>query len=264
MPFLSAEKLTPTLVDTDLQRNSLNAAWLIRLRWSAITGQIIVMVVTWAWLGLVIPVGPIAITIAGQLAVNLIASRIQCRGEPIHSGVIATSLAADLVALTALLYFLGGPHNPFCFLYLVYVALAAVVLKPRAAWVLSWVAVMLLGLLYYGHRELSLPVSRAEYVALRLYGTWVAEVVATVFITYFVQRVTRALAAQDRALAEARAHRARWNTLWRSLPWPLGRPTNSRPHSQRSRSRRGRSSGPLSEASALRTRLRMPLSSGRR
>ena len=68
---------------------------------------------------------------------------------------------------------------------------------------------MLLGALYYDHYELALPVTPSKLVALQLYGTWVAAVVASVFITYFVQRVSRTLAAQDRALVEARAHRTR-------------------------------------------------------
>ena len=135
MPILkTALTVSETQTDTDLQRNALNAAWLIRLRWSAITGQVVVMIVTSLWLGLYIPIVPIALTIAAQLTVNLVASRIQCMGGPIRSGMIAASLIADLVALTIILYFIGGPHNPFCFLYLVYVALAAVVLKPNAAW----------------------------------------------------------------------------------------------------------------------------------
>ena len=40
-------------------------------------------------------------------------------------------MAADVVLLTGLLFFTGGPFNPFSFLYLVHIALAAVVLRAR-------------------------------------------------------------------------------------------------------------------------------------
>ena len=40
-------------------------------------------------------------------------------------------MAFDTLVLTALLYYSGGPFNPFSFLYLVEIALAAVILRPR-------------------------------------------------------------------------------------------------------------------------------------
>ena len=50
-------------------------------------------------------------------------------------------MALDVALLTELLYLTGGPANPFGFLYLVQIALAAVLL--RAAWTWSLVALSL-------------------------------------------------------------------------------------------------------------------------
>mgnify|MGYP000733005038 CR=1 FL=1 len=40
----------------------------------------------------------------------------------------------DVILLTALLYFSGGPTNPFSIIYVVYIAMSAVMLTPKWTW----------------------------------------------------------------------------------------------------------------------------------
>ena len=63
-------------------------------------------------------------------------------------GCSSAVMAADLLLLTLLLYFSGGPFNPFNFLYLVHIALAAVVLRSRFTWALAALSFLCFGALF--------------------------------------------------------------------------------------------------------------------
>ncbi|HUH01435.1 MAG TPA: ATP-binding protein, partial [Kofleriaceae bacterium] len=109
--------------------------------------------------------------------------------------------------LTALLYFTGGPVNPFSFLYLVQIALAAVVLHAHWTWMLVALSFGAFGLLLLGHRELPIGVDEHEK------GMWVALGVASAFIVHFLLRVTGALGERERELTDARNLAARQERL---------------------------------------------------
>ena len=123
-------------------------------------------------------------------------------------------MALDVLLLTGLLYFTGGPFNPFSFLYLVHIALAAVVLRPRATWALAGLSLLCSGILFVDHRPLPLAgLDHDAQMHVHLRGMWVALGVATGFIVYFLMRVMRALAERDAELAEARHLAARQEKL---------------------------------------------------
>ena len=58
------------------------------------------------------------------------------RRRRLGSATSRSAWALDLLLFSALLYFSGGPANPFSFLYLIHIALAAVVLPPRTSFAL--------------------------------------------------------------------------------------------------------------------------------
>jgi two-component system sensor histidine kinase RegB len=112
-------------------------------------------------------------------------------------------MAFDTLALTALLALSGGPFNPFSFLYLVQIALAAVLLREVWTWTLAALALACSAVLFVVHRELPVP-EGVNHMDFHLRGMWLAFGVTAGFIVYFLIRVTRALSARDRELAEAR------------------------------------------------------------
>jgi two-component system sensor histidine kinase RegB len=179
---------------------AINFAWLVRLRFGAIAGQIVTILIVDYVMEILIPVGILAAVIAVELASNVAAILYSRSGVlKIREWHLAALLSLDVVLLTALLYLTGGPYNPFSFLYLVHIALAAVVLPPRLSWVLVAQSAVLFGLLFVDHRPL-----RGSHEDLHVRGMFVAFGVAAAFIVYFVQRVAGALAARDRELMEQR------------------------------------------------------------
>jgi two-component system sensor histidine kinase RegB len=114
----------------------------------------------------------------------------------------------------------GGPFNPFSALYLVHIALAAVVLRAGWTWALAGLAIACFGVLFVDHlwfptggEPAQHPQHHIHDVRMHLEGMWAAFALAAGFIVYFVQRVTRALAAREAELVTARAASARHEKL---------------------------------------------------
>src|SRR5439155_7380403 len=106
-----------------------------------------------------------------------------------------------------LLYLTGGPNNPFCFLYLVQIALAAVIVRARWTWMLVGLSFLGFGVLVIAHQPLAIPEDS------RVIGAWVALGVASAFVVHFLLRITGSLAERERELSEAKNLAARQERL---------------------------------------------------
>ena len=107
---------------------------LIQLRWIAVVGQIVTIVFVERVLGISLPLVPMMIVVAALVVLN-IASLVWLRnGREVGDPGLLVALLLDVAALTAQLYLSGGATNPFTFLYLLQVTLAAVLLDTRSTW----------------------------------------------------------------------------------------------------------------------------------
>jgi two-component system sensor histidine kinase RegB len=134
------------------------------------------------------------------------------------SGWVSGLLVWDTLQLTALLYFSGGPFNPFSIQYLVQVALAVVIQPPRWAWLLGTLSVACMGGLFIEHIWLDPEMRSSDnphlaHMRMHLYGMWLALGVASAFILYFVSKVRVALAEREAQLAAAQARAQRGERL---------------------------------------------------
>jgi len=204
-------------------------AWLLRLRWLAIAGQLgTIAVVRWA-LGIEIVLWPLLAVVAIEALTNVVASR-GLRAGSVTDTRLGSLIAVDVLILGALLYFSGGAQNPFSFLFLVQIALGAMVLPWRWTWGLVVLALACLAGLYFD--SVPLPMTHGQMMRLHLYGMWVASGVAGAFIVTFVGRVSgelcesRARAKQERIRAERTQRLASLATLAagaaHELATPLG------------------------------------------
>ncbi len=198
-------------VPENLIRNRLNLSWLIRLRWAQLLGQLVtIAIVRWGF-GISLSAELWSVFCIG-VTTNILLAVWFARSTTIQTWHLAWVMTIDVGLLTALLYYTGGSQNPFGFLYIVQIALAAVVLPARATWFL---AVLSLGA-FLSLRFFSSDVfSTGSYDPLELqqWGTWVALAVAAGFIGYFLRRVIGALAERESELAVARNLAARQEKL---------------------------------------------------
>lgn len=178
---------------------------MFRLRWGAVLGQVVTISIAHFALGIALPLGWLGVVVAVEVLINVAMFAVLARLPAITPRHLAGGLAFDMLALTCLLLLSGGPHNPFSFLYLVYIALAAVAVPPRATWALVALAAV-------GSASLFVLPSFALHIHgggeglfnLHLQGMWVAFTVAASFIVYFVMRIRRELAAREVELDQIR------------------------------------------------------------
>lgn len=192
--------------------DQINYGWLIRLRWSMVAGQLATILGVRFVLGLALPLEPLLLIVAIEAASNVGAATAG-RRRPARQAWMATVMAFDVLMCTGLLFLTGGPSNPFSFLYLVQIALAATTLRGVWTWALTGLALGCSGVLFRWHRPLPVSGSHELYMDLHLRGMWVAFGVAASFIVYFLLRVRRALERRDAELAASRRQAARQERL---------------------------------------------------
>ncbi len=190
----------------------INFGWLIRLRFATIAGQALTIAGVRYGMGLAIPLLPLSAIVALAALSNLGGLALARIRAPQDSWLLAV-MGFDVIAFSGLLYFTGGPENPFSFLYLVPIAIAAITLRSAWTWALVLLSLASSAVLFARHRPLPVSGDHAEHMALHLRGMWVAFGVAAAFIVYFLLRVRRALAARDAELETSRSLAARQERL---------------------------------------------------
>ncbi|HEU4408474.1 MAG TPA: ATP-binding protein [Polyangiaceae bacterium] len=105
--------------------------WLVSLRWHAAAGQALAIAFAASVWRAELPFGPLAAFAALTALSNAAIVAWLRRAPAVGPGVVAAALALDVLSLTGSLALSGGASNPFASLYLVLVAIAALVLERR-------------------------------------------------------------------------------------------------------------------------------------
>jgi two-component system sensor histidine kinase RegB len=186
-----------------------NMQQLIQLRWIAVFGQVITIVVVSFGLRISLPLHDMSVVLLCLVAFNA-ASVLRLRfSREVTNSMLFVSLLVDVSTLTAQLYLSGGTTNPFVFLYLLQVILGAVLLRPWSVWtIVAITSVCLAGLTVF-YRPLALPPS--DYGRLSgpyIQGLLLCFVVNAALLVIFITRINRNLRARDARLAYLRERAA--------------------------------------------------------
>ncbi len=176
-----------------------NFRWLTALRWAAVVGQTLAIAFVHVWMEVPLPLLPLAWVILAELCVNFVAMRLGMGQRTIGEGLIAAFVVLDLVAFTALLFFTGGPSNPFSFFYIVHVSMAALFLSQPYAWSLVGLSVASYSALFVWHLPLVRVVSSWD---VHLHGIWVAYGLGATCVVYFIQRARAEILEREALLKE--------------------------------------------------------------
>ena len=174
----------------------------LRLRWLAVLGQLVTIFVVTQGLDFDVPVIPCLAIIGFSAALNLV---LQMAFNPVHrleSGYAAALLAINIAELAALLSLTGGLQNPFSFLFLAPVLIAATALTTRLTLALGFFAVICASVLGFYH--LPLPWNGDEPLVLpRTYmiGVWLSIVLAIGVTSLYAFQVTEEARKLSDALA---------------------------------------------------------------
>jgi two-component system sensor histidine kinase RegB len=144
--------------------------------------------------------GPLPLRELSLIVGALALWNVLCYGSvrAVQDGEVVLHVAVDIAVFTALLYFTGGPTNPFVSLYLVPISLAATSLPARYAWLTVVLCGASYALLWWS--SVPLPPVHARFGSefdLHLAGMWINFVIAAVLIALFVGRMARLVRQRD-------------------------------------------------------------------
>ncbi|MEE8254961.1 MAG: ATP-binding protein [Nitrosomonadaceae bacterium] len=146
------------------------------------------------------------ITVVIFLAVLNFATWLRLRRNwPVSSIEFFAQILIDVFALGALLYFSGGSTNPFVSLYLLPLTITAAALPWAYTWVMAAITISCYSLLLFYY--VPLPHDHSEHNSefnLHVSGMWLAFVLSTVLIAWFVVKMGISIRERDKDLSQAR------------------------------------------------------------
>lgn len=189
-------------------------AWLVRLRWVAIMAQITTLASVLSLIHQPQWVVPVLIGVVVILALaNIEATHAIANERTVPQGRLLGHLIVDVAALTTFFILAGGPDNSFTPLYLVHVAMAAVMLTPTRAALLVVVTLACYASLFVFHLPLHLDRHTLEPDTLKRLGQMVSMVITLVSVAGFTVGLARSLRRRKLQLLEARDRTARIDRL---------------------------------------------------
>ncbi len=182
---------------------------LVFLRWLAVVGQAISIVLVRTVLEFDLPFIACLVIIAFSVALNVgltVHYPANTRLKDLAAGAL---LAYDILQLAVLLYLTGGLTNPFAFLFLVPVTVSASALPLRYTLALGGLTINAASLLVFFHLPLPWYADTVFKVdTVYLAGIWASLVISLLFITFYswriadeTRRMSDALAATELVLA---------------------------------------------------------------
>ena len=198
-------------IEYPLEKNHFdaNASWLLTLRWIAVVGQLATIAVVRFGYGVPLPLAPLAVIVAVTAATNLgFGLWLTWYGKSarsIQTGryVLLAVMALDLLLLTALLYFSGGPVNPFAVFYFVNLSLSAVILPSRWSWSLTALALVCFAFLFFVYQPLPELWRQNDFLSIQQQGLAVAITTCATVTVYFITRISRELRIREEQLRTA-------------------------------------------------------------
>jgi two-component system sensor histidine kinase RegB len=188
-----------------------NMQQLIQLRWIAVLGQIATIAVVHFGFNIGLPLNYMLAVLGGLIAFNA-ASLLRLRQRPkvaVSNSELLIALLVDVGTLTAQLYLSGGATNPFVFLYLLQICLAAILLKGWATWSVVLIASgCFIGLAFMGRPLVLPPDHDLGLHSFYIVGMLICFALNAALLVIFITRINGNLRARDARLADLRQRAA--------------------------------------------------------
>lgn len=208
--------MSPSRADA-VSRVPLEASWLVRLRWVEIAALFATVAGVRFMMRAPFPLAPLFVVVGVLSAANVLLARsLRRHGGRLGERAIASHLILDALGLTVLLSFTGGAMNPFTILYVLQVALGAILAGRRWGLAVTAVTVLAFGALLVVRPEQVHVWHSASMFGLHVRGMWLGFAGTAGALWFFIDRVAKALRDREFELATARleAERAaRWTAL---------------------------------------------------
>jgi two-component system, sensor histidine kinase RegB len=186
-----------------------NLLQLIQLRWLAVAGQLATILAVHFALRIRLPLAEM-LTLLAALSLFNVACWLRSRVEAgVSNGELFVGLLVDVGVLSGQLFYAGGITNPFIFLYLLQVAVGAVLLEPRYIWAM----VALTTLCFIALTQWHLPLNLHDMASLSLSNDYIGGLLIcfmldAALLVIFITRIGRNLRQRDARLADLRQRAA--------------------------------------------------------
>lgn len=184
----------------------LRRSTLVLLRWCAVVGQSLALLIVTQVLDFDLPLGPCLAMIGLSIFVNIVVTASYELERRVGDREAGLQLGFDLLQLAALLWLTGGMANPFALLFLAPVVTSATTLNKRVLLSLGLLATALsFGLIYNSQ---PLPWNPAGSFTLPLtfrLGVFSAIIIGSAFTSLYAWRATKESRAMSDALAATEA-----------------------------------------------------------
>lgn len=185
---------------------TLNMQRILLLRGLFIVGQCIAIAVVIWFLRWHIPTWPMAVVITVELLITIASvARLSFKWQ-IRNNEIFFQLLVDVVILALIMYFSGGPTNPFITLLLLPLVITVTTLPKAYGWSMAAIIVAF----YSGLMEFYIPISfpvNCHYsyaMKMHIWGMWLDFIIIAAIMSYLVKRISDSQRELDQAMAQAR------------------------------------------------------------
>jgi len=185
---------------------SLRRQTLVALRWGAVLGQILALIIVSQFLGFDYPLLACGLTVLASVIVNLVVTFKLPLDRRVSDFEAYMQLGFDIWQLAGLLWLTGGIVNPFSILFLAPVVTAATTLSRWVVLALGGMALTLsFGLVFYHHPLPWSPAGSFDLPLVLKLGIWMAILVGASFTSFYAWRSTQESRKMAFALAAAEA-----------------------------------------------------------
>lgn len=195
-------EIEASLVSIQTRSQWVRLRTLIWLRWFAVAGQTLSVVLVTMALGIDLHLDWCLAVISLSVGFNIAVSAIYPENKRLSAKEATFTLLFDLGQLGVLLFLTGGLNNPFVVLLLVPVTISATALTLRATMALGAAAVAVVGLLAWVYVPLQWDTGAAvQQAPIFLVGTAAALIISVVFLAGYSRIVAMESFAMSQALA---------------------------------------------------------------
>lgn len=150
---------------------------------------------------------PLSIGIALLGALSLIAWWRLHASTQTSQHELLLQLLGDITVFSMIFYFSGGYSNPFIWMFLLPITVAAVALRARYAWLVAILSITSYTLLMFYHIPLShlhMHMRGDTQLDIHLVGMWMGFVISAIIVAIFISRIGQNLRDYDKKMAQVR------------------------------------------------------------
>ena len=196
---MSTDPIPHSLFPGDFASNWVRLRTLILLRWLALAGQALAILLAQRLYGLDLDLGLCLMAVLAGVVANLGAIFIFPGNVRLTETQTMAMLLFDILQLSLLLFLTGGLNNPFALLIVAPVTISASALQLRTTVFLGAIAIALVSVLAVFHMPLTLRGEALVVPPVFAFGFWLATVIGIVFLSLYSWRV----ATETRSMADA-------------------------------------------------------------